>query len=197
LLAAQGLTFSPRFFLIGLPLAFLSVMGLAQSIATFVRRKRGTANGTGRLLIAGAALCIAVIFVASLPRYYRTPKQPYRAAIAYLEKSLKPGDAVAVIYVAETGFKYYVPRGHVRDTASYRYVRTVTGLDSLFAEAQGRRVLLATTLSGITGQYIPDLAKRIAACCEEVRVLAGTLGDGDITILQRRQSAVAAPERAR
>ena len=188
LLAAKGLTFSPRFFLIGLPLAFLSVMSLAQAVVSFARRKQSIANGTGRAVIAGVALCVAAVFVASLPRYYRTPKQPYRAAIAYLERSLTPGDAVAVIYVAETGFRYYTPR-HVRDTAAYHYVRTSAGLDSVFYESPARRVFLATTLSGITRQYIPDLAEKIAACCEEVRVLPGTLGDGDITILQRKPSA--------
>ena len=197
LLAARGLTFSPRFFLIGLPLAFLSVMSLAQAMISFARRKRTIANGTGRLVIAGVALCIGAMFVASLPRYYRTPKQPYRAAIAYLEKSLEPGDAVAVIYVAETGFRYYVPRGEVRDTAAYRYVRTTAGLDSLFDHSNGRRVFLATTLSGITHQYIPDLAKRIESCCTEIHVLPGTLGDGDITILQQKPSAAISPAQTR
>ena len=197
LLAAKGLTFSPRFFLIGLPLAFLSVMSLAQAMVSFARRKRTIANGTGRLVIAGVALCIAAVFVASLPRYYRTPKQPYRAAIAYLEKSLEPGDAVAVIYVAETGFRYYVPRGEVRDTAAYKYVRATAGLDSLFDERRGRRVFLATTLSGITRQYIPDLAKRIERCCTEIHVLPGTLGDGDITILQQKPSAAISPAQTR
>jgi len=196
LLAARGLTFSPRFFLIGLPLAFLSIMSLAQAAVTFARRKRALANGAGSVVIAGVALCIAAVFVASLPRYYRTPKQPYRAAIAYLEKSLQPGDAVAVIFVAETGFRYYVP-GHVRDTAAYHYVRTTAGLDSVFNESPARRVFLATTLSGITRQYIPDLAKEIAACCEEVRVLPGTLGDGDITILRQKPSAASSPAPAR
>ena len=197
LLAAKGLTFSPRFFLIGLPLAFLSVISLAQAMVSLARRKRVIANGTGRLVIAGVALCIAAVFVASLPRYYRTPKQPYRAAIAYLEKSLEPGDAVAVIYVAETGFRYYVPRGEVRDTAAYRYVRTTAGLDSLFDHSNGRRVFLATTLSGITHQYIPDLAKRIESCCTEIHVLPGTLGDGDITILQQKPSAAISPAQTR
>jgi len=196
LLAARGLTFSPRFFLIGLPLAFLSIMSLAQAAVTLARRKRALANGAGSVVIAGVALCIAAVFVASLPRYYRTPKQPYRAAIAYLEKSLQPGDAVAVIFVAETGFRYYVP-GHVRDTAAYRYVRTTAGLDSVFNESPARRVFLATTLSGITRQYIPDLAKEITACCEEVRVLPGTLGDGDITILRQKPSAASSPAPAR
>jgi len=192
LLAARGLTFSPRFFLIGLPLAFLSVMSLAEAVVAHVRGKVGRANGTGRLVIAGVALCIAAVFAASLPRYYRTPKQPYRAAIAYLEQSLRPGDAVAVIYVAESGFRYYVPRGDVQDTAAYHYIRTAAGLDSLFNDFAGRRVLVVTTLSGITRQYIPDLAKEITACCEEARVLPGTLGDGDIAILQQRASATRA-----
>lgn len=144
-------------------------------------------------MIAGLALCIAAVFVASLPRYYRTPKQPYREAIAYLEKSLHPGDAVAVIYVAESGFRYYVPRGHVRDVGAYHYVRTTAALDSLLNNAGRGRVLLVTTLSGITRQYIPDLAQRIADCCEAVRVLSGTLGDGDIAILQQRASVAPSP----
>jgi len=102
-----------------------------------------------------------------------------------------------VIYVAETGFRYYVPRGEVRDTAAYKYVRATAGLDSLFDERRGRRVFLATTLSGITRQYIPDLAKRIERCCTEIHVLPGTLGDGDITILQQKPSAAISPAQTR
>lgn len=193
LLAARGLTFSPRFFLIGLPLAILSVMSLGEAAVALARRKRGVAQRGGRLMIAGLALCLAAVFVASLPRYYRTPKQPYREAIAYVETSLHPGDAVAVIYVAGWGFKYYVPRGHVRDVGAYHYVRTTAGLDSLLNNAGRGRVLLVTTLSGITRLDIPDLAQRIADCCEAVRVLSGTLGDGDIAILQQRASVARSP----
>jgi hypothetical protein len=197
LLAAQGLTFSPRFFLIGLPLAFLSVMSLGEAVIAVARQRFGAMERGGRVMIVGLALCIAAVFVASLPRYYRTPKQPYRAAIAYIEQSLQPGDAAAVIYVAESGFRYYVPRGHVRNTSAYHYVRTTGALDSLFNESRGYRVLVVTTLSGITRQYIPDLAQRIAACCEEVRVFPGTLGDGDITILRQKDSLAASPAPAR
>jgi mannosyltransferase len=187
LLAARGLTFSPRFFLIGLPLAFLSTMSAAEVVVALARRKFRLGQRSGGWMIVALAICVSAVFAASLPRYYRTPKQPYRAAVAYLERSLRPGDAAVVIYVAESGFRYYVERERVRDPNAYHYVRTTAALDSIMTEKQGGRILLATTLPGILRQYLPDLFRRISECCEVVRVFPGTLGDGDITIWEQRR----------
>jgi hypothetical protein len=52
------------------------------------------------------------------------------------------------------------------------------------------------TSSGITRQYIPELAQRIAGCCGGIRVLSGTLGDGDVALVQRRASVARSPAKS-
>jgi len=186
ILVARGLTFSPRFFLIALPLAILSAMSAGEWLAATARQRFSAGRFGGRLILIALLVVISGIFALSLPRYYRTPKQPYRAAISYVESSLRPADAVAVIYVAESGFRYYVARQRVRDSNAYNYVRTTVAFDSLLRASPRGRVIVVTTLPGILRQYIPDLSNRIAECCEVARVFPGTLGDGDITVWRER-----------
>lgn len=188
ILVARGLTFSPRFFFIGLSVAILSAMSASEWLADAVRRRFFAGRLGGRLILITVMAVISGVFALSLPRYYRTPKQPYRAAISYVESSLRPADEVAVIYVAESGFRYYVARQSVRDSNAYHYVRTTVALDSLLRASPRGHLLVVTTLPGILKQYIPDLSNRIADCCEVAHVFPGTLGDGDITVWRERRA---------
>ena len=84
-LVSRGLTISPRFFLLAVPLAMLSaVAGLALVIDWFAVR-RNVGRNVARIAWTAVLLLVAAASLNSLPYYYRTPKQPYRAAIAYTE----------------------------------------------------------------------------------------------------------------
>lgn len=185
-LAARGLTFSPRFFLLGVPLAILSAMAAGEAAVSLSRRKLGLGARGATVATAALAVAISGMFAASLPYYYSVPKQPYRAALQYVERSVRPGGMVAIIYTAEAGFRYYVPRAGVRDPEAYRYVRTRPAMDSLLAASTGTGLLVVTTLPRMLGLDLPGLSARIDECCEPVRTFPGTLGDGHITVWRMR-----------
>jgi hypothetical protein len=182
---AGGLSFSPRFFLILIPLGILAVMAAAEApIANFFRT--GASPDTShprRAAVIGVLLALASLM--SLPRYYEVPKQPYRATLAYLHTIRRPAERVVVVYVAETGFKYYLARAGVRSTQDFAYARTQQEFDSLVAPQRGQ-VVLVTTLRRVLRADLPGVADRIERDWRPLRNFAGTIGDGDITVWVKR-----------
>jgi mannosyltransferase len=183
-LVAGGLSFSPRFFLVLIPLGILASMAAAEaplrnlfggSSADIPHPRRAAALGT---LLALASL-------VSLPRYYEVPKQAYRATLAYLQIIRRPAEKVVFVYAAETGFRYYVARVGVSSPEDYEYAHTQEGFDSLAAPRRGN-VILVTTLRRVLRADLPTVADRIEREWRPLRNFAGTIGDGDITVWVRR-----------
>ena len=184
-LVARGLSFSPRFFLLLVPLTILAVMAAAEAPLSALlgrRQSRGVLHPR-RAALLGAVLALASL--ASLPRYYRTPKQSYREALAYLERNHGPGDRVVVIYAAEGGFRYYATRVGVKAPEDYKYARTLSGFDSLVGAPNGN-VVVVTTFPRVLRADLPALAERIERNWKPQRAFAGTIGDGDITVWTRK-----------
>lgn len=188
-LLARGLTFSPRFFLLWLP---LGMMAAAEGVSTTVEwaaralgasrvRKDPKGAATGERMQIAALLLLATISLLALPRYYATPKQPYRAAIAHVESLRRTGDRVAVIHTAEKGMRYYLERTGTA-SAEYGYVRSVQSFDSLVAAAGGGRVLLVTTFRRTLRVNLRELHGRIEAGWTPERVFSATVGDGSIAV---------------
>jgi mannosyltransferase len=173
-LLARGLSFSPRFFLLLLPLGIVASLAAAEAPA--VRHPR-------RAVLLGALLAIASLI--SLRRYYNTPKQPYRAALAFLEQTRRPGEKFLIIYAAEQGFRYYVPKIATSNRDAYVYVRTQTSFDSvvLLTHANDRVV---TTFPRVLRADVPELAHRIEKDWHPQRSLPATIGDGEITIWEKK-----------
>lgn len=184
-LIIRGLSFSPRFFLILLPLGILAAMAAAEApLGNVFRYARSrTASHPRRAAVLSALLVVAS--VASLPRYYRIPKQPYRAALAYLETIRRPGERVVVVHAAQGGIRYYVQRMRLSSPGDYVYARTLVSFDSL-ASAQKGNTFLVTTFPRALRADLPDIADRIERDWRPRRTFAGTIGDGDITIWARR-----------
>jgi mannosyltransferase len=185
-LVARGLTLSPRFFVLALPLAILVAVQAIVSVSDLVARslKRGPAFGwwlsTVAVLLLGAASATA------LPRYYRVPKQAYRASLAHVESARQPNGLVVEIHYAEAGFDYYRRREGMQGSPDYLQARTVPALDAILAAYPDRPVWLLTTFPRALRIDVPDLDARIKRDFEVDRRFPGTIGDGDIYVWRRR-----------
>ena len=185
-LLVRGLTFSPRFFLLWLPLA---IMAAAQGVwltgdvaARLFRRQTTTgATNTGARIAGGVLAALTVVSLLALPNYYRTPKQPYRAALSHLDSLRGPGDRIAVIFTAEKGVKYYLDRAGA-DESAYAFVRSSAAFDSLRADPRTRRIIVLTTFRRALRIRIPDLHAEIERGWTPEHVFPGTVGDGSIIV---------------
>ncbi|MEO5902448.1 MAG: glycosyltransferase family 39 protein [Gemmatimonadaceae bacterium] len=185
-LIARGLTFSPRFFLLAVPLAMLSAAAALQVIASWISSRRRDSTVTPRILCAAGLILIAAASMRSLGYYYRTPKQPYRSAIQFLEER---GDSSRVVIVgsAETGFRYYLLRAYARDSASFAYTRSTTQFDSLTLAATSAHTRVVTTFSRSLRIDYPGIDARLAAGWQRDTTFSATIGDGEIVVWSRRE----------
>jgi hypothetical protein len=170
-LVVRGLSFSPRFFLLLLPLGILTIMALAE-----------TGNRPRRAALVGGIVSIASLI--SLVSYYRIPKQSYRTAIRFLEGVRKPDEKVVVVYAAEGGIRYYLHRARVSDTAAYEYARTVPRFDSLVSDPRAQTVV--TTFPRVLHADLPAIYDRITSEWHPQQVFPATVGDGEITVWKRK-----------
>jgi mannosyltransferase len=179
-----GLTFYPRMFILALPLAILvavqAISTAAEALARVLKRDASFA----RLMTTVGVLLLCVASVAALPRYYRTPKQPYRASLAHVEAARQPDGIVIEIHYA-AGMKYYRERANV-GSGAYFQARTVEVLDAVLAAHPNRPVWLLTTFPRALRKGVPDLDARIKRDWEIDRTFGGTIGDGDISVWRPR-----------
>jgi hypothetical protein len=73
----------------------------------------------------------------------------------------------------------------VKSPENYEYTHTREGFDSLVAPQKGP-VILVTTLRRVLRADLPVVASRIEHEWRPLRNFAGTIGDGDITVWERR-----------
>ncbi|HZK79043.1 MAG TPA: hypothetical protein VFC35_09045, partial [Gemmatimonadaceae bacterium] len=121
--------------------------------------------------------------------YYRTPKQPYRAAIAYTEEHDK-GAPVLVIAYAGTGFHYYLSRQAIQDTSRYVFVRSREQLDSLSNLASSPGTQLVTTFRRALRMEVPEFDQQLANGWQPDTTFGATVSDGEITVWSRRAGAL-------
>lgn len=195
-LLVRGLTFSPRFFLLWLPLAVITaVVALDAALKWMTRSSRTQTRARATMLVAGTVAVLALLSAASLKRYYTIPKQPYRAALAYVEQRRRPEDLVLLVYLAELGSQYYVERMHL-PLSQYRPVRTMPALDSLFANRGTAHTWLVVTFERALRMDLPELDARLRAGWVEQTKFAGTVGDGGIGVWAERDQVTKATPNA-
>lgn len=189
-LLVRGLTISPRFFLLWLPLAVITAVVAIDAGAGWIwraRPMRAVLVGTGTVAV------LAMLSAASLGRYYAIPKQPYRAALAYVERVRNPEDRVVVVYLAELGMRYYGQRAGAPLTERYHFVRSVPALDSaLMARGRGR-VWLVVTFERALQMDLPELNARVRSGWTLQQTFDGTVGDGGISVWREADRAGATP----
>lgn len=184
LLIVRGLTFSPRFFLLAVPVAMLSASALIQVVARWISARGPYSRQQARLACAAALTIIAVGSLRSLRYYYRTPKQPYRSAIHLLEE--RGASKVIVVGYAEIGIRYYLRRSKAADTLRYVYVRTAHQFDSLSSTAVSPNAVVVTTFSRALHIDGPDIERALTEQWQRDSTLSATVGDGQITLWSRR-----------
>jgi len=175
---------SPRFFILVVPLAFLVAVEsidvgarLLSRLVSASRRERVHA------VLAGAAVVVCAVALAfGLPRYYRIPKQSFRAAIAAFTARAKPRDALVAVYQADRGFDYYTRRLGLAGDGRFYSTRTLSGFDSLGTALSGRRVYVATTFERAFKVESPDLWNRVASGWNPIESFPATIGYGEITL---------------
>jgi uncharacterized membrane protein len=185
-LISRGLTISPRFFLLAVPLAMLSAVAGIALVIDWIFARRTFAPAASRVVWAISLLLVTAASVKSLPYYYRTPKQPYRAAIAYTEAHGNGGPVMVIAY-ASTGFHYYLSREAVADSTRYVYVRSRAQFDSLAISSDNTQ--LVTTFERALRIEVPTFDKDLSAAWRPDTTFRATVGDGEITIWSRRSSA--------
>ena len=185
-LLLRGQTISPRLLLPGLPLAILSCMATVDAIARSGRLPRFFARFSSRALTLGASVLFAAVSALALPSYYSAPKQPYRQAIHYLERTKGEDDRVIAVFPVAGGLKYYLGREGVTDLSPYRFVETMAAYDSAVQNRLSASDVLVTSLFRVLRSTTPPLAEVIERDWEPVRGFRGTLGDGSITLWRKR-----------
>lgn len=191
-LAVRGLTFSPRFFLLWLPLVVMSAARGIWIAAEFAARRLHRASNSAtpptwrKDLYAGAVLfMLAGISLLALRNYYRIPKQSYRAAVRHIEAIRESEDRVVVLYTAELGFRYYLARTGT-DTSAYYFARSESRFDSVRTAPRGGRVLVVTTFLRGLRSDLPALHAIIEGGWVPIRTFPATIGDGEITIWREK-----------
>lgn len=181
-LAARGLVFSPRFFLLALPLAILaSVQGLydlAIYISRLLQKEKQFSLRLGNALI----LAVCTLSLTALSYYYATPKQSYRSSLEYIEKIRQSNDIVIVIHLAEAGYHYYGQRFGIEEGKNYFFVRSVEALDEVLSAHAGKNSLIVTTFPRALRITYPDLNARIKQGWSVIRTFPATIGDGQISV---------------
>jgi len=189
-LLAQGLSFSPRFFLLGLPLAMLVAVQGIHGLVTLLSAKLGL---TSRLLTPRTVTVLVLIGMAisliSLKRYYAVPKQAYRASIKYIEAERQRGDPpIIAIHLMEKGYRFYAPKFGLREDRDWFSVRSVESLDAVLSANRGRPGIIVTTFPRALRITYPDLLARISKGWTLARTFPATVGDGEISVWKPRTS---------
>jgi hypothetical protein len=184
-LAARGLSASPRFFLLGLPLADLAVVLGIGGLVTAAARRRWSAGKSDRVAV-GIVAVLALASLAALPRYYRTPKQAYRATLDYLAERRAPGDVIVLIHTAEQGFRFYASRAGLIEGEDFVVVRSVDALDEVVRAHGAEHALLVTTFRRALQTGEPALYARIEAGWSPGRRFPGIVHDGTIAVWEPR-----------
>jgi len=181
-LLLRGLTVSPRFFLLGLPVAVLTTVLTLDVSTRFITKRVKLAKPVGRSLATTIVLLLATASVASLGPYYSTPKQPYRAALRHAMSVRSEGQIIVAVHAADRGSAYYAPEVDLLEGHDLILVNSVDELDAALAMQGATGAVLLTTMPRALRLNRPSLATRIADGWVVTRTLAGTIGDGAISV---------------
>jgi uncharacterized membrane protein len=186
-LLVQGLNFSPRFFLLGLPLAILAGV---QGIYSFVALLSGRLGITSPLFVPRVATVLVLIGIAvslvSLRRYYSVPKQAYRASLQYVEAERQRGEPIIAIYIMEMGYRFYGKKFGLKEGQDWFAVRSIESLERVLATHRGPPPIVVTTFARTLRISYPDLLARISEGWMPARTFPATIGDGEISVWKPR-----------
>ncbi len=175
-LMALGMRIWPRFFFVDIGyLMLLIVMGV-RAVCDFSARLIGRPGwAAGGFGLAAAAMLAVSCLLAS--RNYQAPKQDLAGAYALVEATRAPGQRVYAVGPAATVFT-----GHFK--ADWQVIGDEAGYATARAEA-GPALFVVAFPGRVLRRYSALDADREAGVLTELRWFAGTLGDGQVLVLQR------------
>lgn len=176
-----GLNVYPRMFILALPLAILVAMEAVTTCAVGAARRLGCGVRVAQWITGGLVVVLGGASVAALPSYYRFPKQPYQASVAYVDSVRPPGSIVIGARLA-AGLTYYEQRSNPGREAEYVEARTLEAFDEILAQHPDRPVWVVMTFPRALRSGTPELEARIRRDWELDRTFRGTVGDGDISV---------------
>jgi 4-amino-4-deoxy-L-arabinose transferase-like glycosyltransferase len=127
--------------------------------------ERALAGAGAVALIAGSMLI--------LPRAYG-PKQDFEGAKAFVDQVRQPGQAVMTAGLTDLPYQRWLRSDYV----------AVDSVEALDRALDGRSGYLLHTLPTFVESRMPDLAEAIATRGREVKRFPGSVGGGDVVVLQ-------------
>lgn len=173
---AAGHHLWPRFFLFIMGFAVLVVMRGITELARLGGRLLGlspTVSGRVGLIMAAGMVLVSAL---SVPFVYG-PKQDYQAALVYVQANQQPGDAVAVVGLAEFTYKNFYP-------TDWQVIESVDQLDRLRAGAA--HAWLVYTFPPEVEAVYPDVMARITQDFILQQKFPGTLRNGTIYVTRNK-----------
>ncbi|HUG52166.1 MAG TPA: glycosyltransferase family 39 protein [Vicinamibacteria bacterium] len=160
--ALRGQGVHPRWFIFGLPVAYLL---LAEAL-DWVRTRRPRAA-----MAAGAA--VALLSGVALARYYVLPKQAFRQALAYVEAARAPGDERIGLGLAGRAARFYDPSVVLVDDAEE--------LEAWRRSAHRRTWVVFTFPRQLRARH-PRLLEWVQQATEERAAFPGVIDDGTVYV---------------
>ena len=183
LLVAQGLSFSPRFFLLMLLLGIVVVVqGIFSASSGIAARFAPGRPAIAPRVATALVLAGSAISIISLKHYYAIPKQPYRASLEFVATQREAGEPVIAIHLMEKGYQFYGPAFGLVEGVNWHSVRSLAAFDAVLAAHPGRSSLLVTTFPRALRIGQPDLFARVTEGAREMKTFPATIGDGAITV---------------
>lgn len=171
----------PRSFLWALPAACIFAAAAAAGLGRIAERW-GSLAAPAPIALVGLLLLVSL---ASLPAYYRTPKQSNRASLRWVMDHKEADDPVVAIFLAEWGVRFYGPQFGLRENETFWAVRSEEGLKAVEDDHPGKTVWLLTTLPRALHMMYPALERDIADNYRLERSFPATIGGGEIGVWRR------------
>jgi hypothetical protein len=186
LLVARSLSASPRFFILGVPVAMLCVaVGLFEA-TDWVARRRGAAAATAHRWGTALVVLVALGSATALGSYYSQPKQAHRQVAEYLVEHRGPDELVGAVYTTVWGLRYYGPGLGLTEGRDFVLVDSMNALDRALETAGDNDLILLTTFPRAQRMRFPELSARIERDWSVVERFRGTVHDGAILVWRRR-----------
>lgn len=179
----RGIPIAPRYFLIAIPVIFMTAVYAAFALAGWAGKRLLWPQKRPQIAALALVLLAMLASVASLPRLYRHPKQDYTGAIRYLQSIRKNGEPILVIHYAERGVEYYGGKLGLagNDLVIVRSDDTFRQQEALAREHGAYAV---TTLMRALRLENPAITDSLNANWTRVKDFPGTIGNGNIILWQ-------------
>jgi mannosyltransferase len=162
----------PRFFFFAFGFAALVAMRGAVAMSEWVARRMALPSTRAALVGLAAGAALVLVSAKSIPYVY-APKQDFAGALAFVEASQQPGDAIVTVGLASFTYQNLYK-------LNWEEIKTVGELNSVRASA--KRTWLVYTLAPEAEAAYPDVMQSVQRDFKVIKDFYGSVGDGDIYV---------------